>query len=88
MFLKIYTRIYNFLSDIVKTVLIVVPFIVSSMIAISIIKSTQLGFIIETLILLILPTIVPFLVLKWFCHVFSFLRPRPVIKKRRRCNQQ
>ncbi len=88
MFLKIYTRIYNFLSDIVKTVLIVVPFVISSIIAISLIRYAHLGFIIETLILLILPTIVPFLVLKWFCHVFSFLTPRPVIKKRRRCNQQ
>lgn len=84
MFLKIYNSIYCPVTEALKGLTIIVSFIVTVMITFKFIQLVYWGFWIESLIMIIIPIAVPFAIIQWFGYVFSFMKPRPVEKKRRR----
>lgn len=84
MFLKIYSSIYCPVSEALKGLVIIVSFTLTVMITLKFIQWVYWGFWIETLIMVSMPVVVPFVTIQWFGYVFRFMKPRPVEKKKRR----
>jgi hypothetical protein len=84
MFLKIYNSIYYPVTDTLKHFVIIVSFVLTAIITVRFIQWTYWGFWVESLIMIGTPVAIPFITIQWFRYVFSFMKPRPVEKKRRR----